>query len=438
MQVTVAPFNGFEIVSRTERTEVIARCRRRRARRCSRSGCGPCVPAAGSSGRRARSRAGTRSRPRPWSSTCRPTAAATASTLNPRLRRLLERARASRSGRGRGGPGRLGRLGQGGRAGRRGDGRVVPPRPAPPAASPADAAAAGHRRASGPIPRPTPAGIAATRNVGGRWYDLFVAHQVVFPLVAGHGDDPAVPRSSTARPVALQFFSQEERYALTEPRRDAASCARCRRRDGRPTSPARWPRGSRSTGGSRRRRPGWGRGSPSSSRLAGEGNTALWPAPEVQWPAGSRAYSDRVEERLSTTEGRIGGTKIFRYLVVPDSAGALRLPAASYAYYDLATSQYAERHAAGRLGSRRAGIRSGRVRGVAARADRWTGAGTRSSARWPPADLVLGARSSCCRPCCSPLRGRIPFAAHRSASGDARPTSVAPSRSSTRCSAPGA
>ena len=36
-------------------------------------------------------------------------------------------------------------------------------------------------------PQATPAGIAATRSIGGRWYDLFVAHQVVFPLLPGHG-----------------------------------------------------------------------------------------------------------------------------------------------------------------------------------------------------------------------------------------------------------
>jgi hypothetical protein len=63
-------------------------------------------------------------------------------------------------------------------------------------------------------PQATPAGIAATRNIGGRWYDLFVAHPVVFPLVAGR---VGIPRATLkySTPVALQFFSQEERFALT-------------------------------------------------------------------------------------------------------------------------------------------------------------------------------------------------------------------------------
>ena len=62
-------------------------------------------------------------------------------------------------------------------------------------------------------PQSAPAGIADTRSIGGRWYDLFIAHQVVFPLLSGRVVIPhATLKYST--PVALQFFSQEERFAL--------------------------------------------------------------------------------------------------------------------------------------------------------------------------------------------------------------------------------
>ncbi|HEX2250282.1 MAG TPA: hypothetical protein VHH32_08020, partial [Gemmatimonadales bacterium] len=74
--------------------------------------------------------------------------------------------------------------------------------------------------------------------------------------------------------------------------------------------------------------------------LAGEGNTALWPPPEVKWPHNARAYVDRVEEQVTTTDGRVGGVKTFRYLVVADSAGPLTLPAVRYSYYDLAARAY--------------------------------------------------------------------------------------------------
>ena len=66
------------------------------------------------------------------------------------------------------------------------------------------------------FPQTTPSGIAATRNIRGRWYDLFVSHQVVFPLVAG---TVIIPRATLkySTPIALQFFSQEERFALSSP-----------------------------------------------------------------------------------------------------------------------------------------------------------------------------------------------------------------------------
>jgi hypothetical protein len=187
-------------------------------------------------------------------------------------------------------------------------------------------------------PQATPAGIAATRNIGGRWYDLFVAHQVVFPLVAGR---VGIPRATLkySTPVALQFFSQEERFALTS--RADTLVVRPLPADGRPAefigavgSGLRLER--RVTPQSARA----GEGVTVELELAGEGNTALWPAPDLAWNPGARAYADRVEERVSNAEGRIGGSKVFRYLVVPDSAGALPLPAVQYTYFDLAADRY--------------------------------------------------------------------------------------------------
>ena len=39
-------------------------------------------------------------------------------------------------------------------------------------------------------------------------------------------------------------------------------------------------------------------------------------------------------------EGRLGGSKTFRYLVVPDSAGSITIPAVTYPYYDLGMRAY--------------------------------------------------------------------------------------------------
>ena len=187
-------------------------------------------------------------------------------------------------------------------------------------------------------PQATPAGIAATRSIGGRWYDLFVAHQVVFPLLPG---TVVVPRATLkySTPVALQFFSQEERYALSSKAETLAVAALPEA--GRPAGFS----GAIGAGLSLDRRVSprvarVGEGVTVELALSGEGNTALWPAPDLHWAPGARAYSDKVEERVGVAEGRVGGTKTFRYLVVPDSAGALTVPAVSYPYYDLAEHRY--------------------------------------------------------------------------------------------------
>jgi hypothetical protein len=188
------------------------------------------------------------------------------------------------------------------------------------------------------FPQTTPTGIAATRNIRGRWYDLFVSHQVVFPLVAGL---VGIPRATLkySTPVALQFFSQEERFALSS--RADTLVVRPLPDAGRPAAFA----GAIGTGLTLERHvapasASVGEGVAVELRLAGEGNTALWPNPDLTWPGDVRAYLERVDEQVTTTDGRVGGTKSFRYLVVPDSIGALALPAVRYDYFDLASDQY--------------------------------------------------------------------------------------------------
>jgi len=187
-------------------------------------------------------------------------------------------------------------------------------------------------------PQAAPPGIAVTREIAGIAYDLFVAHQVVFPLVPG---TIAIPQAMLkyTMPLALQFFSQEERFALTS--LPETLSVRPLPSEGRPAQ----FNGAVGSGLRIERRVNPpsahpGEGVAVEIIVSGEGNTALWPPPEVRWPRGSRAYSDRVDEKVSTDKGRVGGTKTFRYLVVPDSVGPLTLPAVTYAYYDLAARGY--------------------------------------------------------------------------------------------------
>ena len=186
-------------------------------------------------------------------------------------------------------------------------------------------------------PQPAPPGIAASRQIGGIWYDLFLAHQIVFPLVPGTVD---VTRASLrySVPVALQFFSQEERYTLES---NAATLTVL------PLPTAGRPAGFSGAVGRNlsvsRTMPAAGRVGEASTvdvLVSGSGNVSLWPAPDLHWPESVRAYQDQVSDRIEAAAGRLGGTKEFRFLAVPDSAGPLTLPRLEYAYFDLDARAY--------------------------------------------------------------------------------------------------
>ena len=111
-----------------------------------------------------------------------------------------------------------------------------------------------------------------------------------------------IPRATLkySTPVALQFFSQEERYALTS--RSETLVVRPLPAEGRPAD----FNGAVASGLKIDRRitpqaAKVGEGITVALSLAGEGNTALWPAPEVRWPAGSRAYSGCTSLRARNT-----------------------------------------------------------------------------------------------------------------------------------------
>lgn len=187
-------------------------------------------------------------------------------------------------------------------------------------------------------PQPAPVGIAASRQVGGVWYDLFVAHQIAFPVRSGELTiAPAQMQYSV--PLALQFFSQEERFAVTS---DSGYISV------RPIPEAGRPPGFVGAVGTdlsvervldpptaRAREP-----IHVSVVIKGKGNVTLWPAPALTWPEGARAYPELVEERPETRDGVVTGTKSFGFSLVSDAVGTLALPAIEYPYYDLGTRSF--------------------------------------------------------------------------------------------------
>jgi len=186
-------------------------------------------------------------------------------------------------------------------------------------------------------PQVVPPGIAATKKVGDVWYDLFIYHQVIYPITPGAvTGTPAVLRFSV--PLAFQFFSQEERYELKSavPRLGVLALPD----DGRPAgfdgAVASGLTLTREVDGTPRA------GEPVGVRfeLRGRGNVSLWPPPFVRWPAGLQVYPEGTDEKLDAVGGVLGGTKTFRFLVVPDSSGVLPIPTVTYHFYDPEPATY--------------------------------------------------------------------------------------------------
>jgi len=185
-----------------------------------------------------------------------------------------------------------------------------------------------------------PAGVATSRRAGDEWMDLFVVHQVVFPLAPGR---LVVPPASVeyAVPITYSFFSREERYSLHSDSLPIAVLA--------PPAAGR-PSDDHGVVGERITlrlavEPAEARvGEPMDVVVtaAGAGNAALWPEPVVHWPPGLRAYPTEPTLTLApAADGLLRGARTFRFLVVPDSAGTLVLPRVRYPYYDVAARAYA-------------------------------------------------------------------------------------------------
>src|SRR5467141_3918722 len=194
-------------------------------------------------------------------------------------------------------------------------------------------------------PTATSSGAAFSRQVNGHWMDLFIAHQVVFPLAAGR---LIVPPASVeyALPVTFSFFSREERYTL---RSDSIAIAVL------PLPPANLPTnvvGAKLSLDLQIDPTSSRVGEPvdASITISGFGNVALWPPPEpgLKWPTGFRVYPAQTEMRLATEAGRIAGSKTFHFLAVPDSSGNVVLPEVRYPYFDATAGRYEVATAAAR------------------------------------------------------------------------------------------
>ncbi len=187
-------------------------------------------------------------------------------------------------------------------------------------------------------PGAAPSEVALSRLVRGRWMDVFVAHQAVFPLAPGRIMIPPA-LVEYAVPATFSFFSREDRFSLRSDTVTVAVLA-LPARGGRPDAR---PVAAQGLGLGLDMDPVSGRvGEPiaMTASVSGMGNVALWPEPVIRWPHAFRAYAGETGMRLEPRDGRIAGTKLFHYLVMPDSAGSFVLPEVRYPYYDLAAGDY--------------------------------------------------------------------------------------------------
>jgi hypothetical protein len=191
----------------------------------------------------------------------------------------------------------------------------------------------------------TSAGVVTSRQSGGRWYDLYVSHQVVFPLAPGLVR--AGPATVTyVQPLSYSFLSRELQHEVQS--ESLAVEVRPLPATGRPAAFS----GAAArdldvilASSSETLAPG--AAATVTATLTGVGNVALWPEPRFQWPPGLRVYPGEVAVEVEARDGLIAGTKRFSYLVVADSAGTHPLPGIVYPYFNPATGRYVSAGAPG-------------------------------------------------------------------------------------------
>jgi hypothetical protein len=187
-------------------------------------------------------------------------------------------------------------------------------------------------------PRTAALGASDSREVDGRMFDLFVHHQVAFPLTPG---ELGIGRAtvSYSLPIRTSILSREVPQEVQSERRVVAVL---------PQPSANRPVPFTGAAAQHLRFAvvvdtgdfGVGNASTITARVSGLGNVSLWPEPAFAWPEGVRVYPGRTDVDIATEQGLVGGTKTFTYLVAPDSTGTYDVPPPRYPYFALDSGRY--------------------------------------------------------------------------------------------------
>lgn len=194
-------------------------------------------------------------------------------------------------------------------------------------------------------PRAAVPGAVASRLVEGESYDLYVGFQTVYPLNPGSVPVPPA-RLTWMQPSGRQYFSEERRLSVESP----AATLEIRPAPGLGRPPGFDGPVARDMTITYRLGAGSARAGTALSVelvVTGAGNLPLWPTPVVPWPVGARVYEEGTESGPRMSGLRLGGSKAFRFAVVPDSAGSLALPTLEYPYFDPGDGTYKTARAPG-------------------------------------------------------------------------------------------
>ncbi|MFI5310275.1 MAG: hypothetical protein ACHQQ3_03510 [Gemmatimonadales bacterium] len=179
-------------------------------------------------------------------------------------------------------------------------------------------------------------GGALSVAIDGRPYEVHVFRRALFPLTPGRYEIPAA-RLTYALPQSPSFFSREETFSL---RAEAATLVAIdpplAGRPGDWTGAVGVWRATARVDSARGRA-----GDPLvlTLRIEGQGNVTLLPRPalSVSW-ANVVPADERV--RLDSTPTALRGSKEFDWLVTPGTAGAQRIPAIRFSYFNPFTRRY--------------------------------------------------------------------------------------------------
>lgn len=73
--------------------------------------------------------------------------------------------------------------------------------------------------------------------------------------------------------------------------------------------------------------------------ISGKGNVNLLSAPDIRFPNSLESYDPKVKDNFHNTNP-FGGSRTFTYVLMPNSAGTITIPAVKFSYFDPVAGQY--------------------------------------------------------------------------------------------------